>query len=357
MKNKKMTQFMLKILTKYKGKLFTFFCCESFYFHIVPIFILPSVLAIIGNKYHDKTLTTNVALILTFIYSLMFCSSAWMRALFGEKIRYASLVKVEKDLRQKLFNYTIEHSTNFFNNTMSGVIASKINNISKNFGDLFETATPLISGFIMFIAAVIVYSQINIYLSLFLVVWTIILILLQSFFSKKINKSIKSSVEEYNKVAGLITDNFTNISNIKSFAKERYEMKEVKKQGFRILIKMSKVVSDQSFIQIALFFMMTLLMFVSIGFSFYLFLQNQMKVGTFLFVCQNMVLLRGTIADLYESSINFLLFWTEMKDGFDTLLQEYEIKDKEGAKVLKTDEGKIVFKNVRFGYDINKKSL
>lgn len=357
MKNKKMTQFMLKVLTKYKGKLFTFFCCESFYFHIVPIFILPSVLAIIGNKYQDKTLTANIALILTFIYSLLFCSSAWIRVLFAEKIRYASIIKVEKDLRQKLFNYTIEHSTNFFNNTMAGVIASKVNNISKNFGDLFETASPLISGFIMFIAAVIVYSQINIYLSLFLVIWTIVLILLQSFFSKKINKSIKSSIEEWSKSSGLITDNFTNISNIKSFAKERHEIKEVKKQGFRILEKSSKVASDQSFIQIALFFMMTSLMLVSIGFSFYSVLQNQMKVGTFLFVCQNMVLLRGAIADLYESSINFLMLWTEMKDGFETLLQEYEIKDKEGAKVLRTNEGKIVFKNVKFGYNINKKSL
>ncbi|HSQ97764.1 MAG TPA: ABC transporter ATP-binding protein [Rickettsiales bacterium] len=355
MKNKKMTQFMLKILTKYKGKLLTFFWCESFYEHVIPIFMLPAILAIIGNKYQDKTLTVSSVLILVFIYSLLFCAPALLRILFCEKMRYASLIKVESDLRQKLFNHTIEHSTNFFNNTMAGVIASKINNISKNFGELFETASCLISGAIMFIAAIFIYLKINIYLSLFLVVWTIALMFLQSFFSKKINKSIKASVEEWNKSSGLITDNFTNISNVKSFAKERQELKEVKKQGFRILTKMSKVCLDQSFIQIVLFFMMTSLMLVSIGFSFYLVLQNQMKVGTFLFVCQNMVILKGVIADLYESSINFMMYWTEMKDGFDTLLQDYEIKDKEGAEGLKVKKGKIVFKSVKFGYNLEKK--
>ncbi|MDD2839593.1 MAG: ABC transporter ATP-binding protein [Rickettsiales bacterium] len=355
MKNKRIDQFMFEVLTKYKGKLFTFHCCNSFYYHVIPIFILPSILAIIGNKYQDKTLTVLTVLILIFIYSLFFCLSSLIRVLFAEKMRYSSIIKIENSLRQKLFNYTIEHSNNFFNNTMGGVIASKINNIGKNFGDLFECSSALISGFIMFVIAILVYLKINVYLSLFLVVWTILLVILQSFFSKIMKKSVKSSVEEYNKVAGLITDNFTNISNIKSFAKERHEIKEVKKQGIRILIKQSKIALDQTFINISLFVMMTTLMLASIGFSFYLVLQQQMKIGTFLFVCQNMVILKGVVADLYEESIRLTMLWTEMKDGFDTLLQDYEIKDKKGAEILKASEGKILFKNVKFGYNIEKR--
>jgi len=355
MKNKNILHFLFEIIGKYKGKLFTFFCCEMFYFRIIPIFILPSILAIIGNKYQNKSLTTESILVLVLIYSLLFCLSSLMRAIFSEKIRYASIIKIEKDLRQKLFDYTIGHSTNFFNNTMSGVIASKVNNISKNFGDLCERAFSVISAFIMFIVTIFIYLKINIYLSLFLVIWTIILIFLQSRFSKKINKSIKLLTGEYNKVSGLITDNFTNIGNIKSFAKEKSEINGVRKQGFRILIKMSKVVSDQSAIQIILFFMLTSLMFVNIGFSLYLVLQKQMMIGTFLFVCQNVILLRGAITDLYNDSINLLMLWTEMKDGFDTLLQEYEIKDKDNPEILKAKNGKIVFKNVRFGYNFSKK--
>lgn len=355
MENKKINQFIFEVLKKYKVKLITYHCSLSFFYHAVPIFILPAILAIIGNKYQNKTLNVQTVIILVFVYSLFFCLSSLIRMLFAEKMRYNSIIKIENDLRQKLFNYTIKQSTNFFNNTMAGVIASKINNIGKNFGELFDNGSSLLSGFIMFLFTVIIYIKINIYLSLFLIVWTIILVFLQSFFSKIVSKSIKSSVEEYNKVNGLITDNFTNISNIKFFAKEKHEIKEIKKQGFRILTKSSKVALDQTFIQVSLFIMMTTLMFVNIGFSFYLVLQKQMMIGTFLFVCQNMALMKGVVTDLYENSINLIMLWTEMKDGFDTLLQDVEIKDKEGAEILKANSGKIVFKNVKFGYNIEKK--
>lgn len=350
MKNKKITQFVFEIIKKYKIKLFVLFCCESFYCHVIPTFVLPSILAIIGNKYSDKNLTVIATLILVFLYSFFFCLSSLVRVLFTRRMEYASVTKIENDFRQKLFNYTIEHSANYFNNTMAGVIASKINNVGKNFGNLFDSASILASGFIVLLIAIVVYIKINIYLSLFLIIWTIGLIYLQSFFSKIMEKSIKSSVEEFNKISGLITDDFTNISNVKSFAKEKNEIKEIKKQGVRILQKQSQVALNQSFIQISLFIMMTLLMFVSIGFSFYLVLQKQMKIGTFLFVCQNMVILRGIIADLYNISIDFVMLWTEMKDGFETLLKDVEIKNKEGALRLIASNGKIVFKNINFSY-------
>lgn len=344
------SSFLWNICKKYKSKIILFFFSYTILEDVIRIFILPYILKLFGDAYQIGTLTTDKALLWIFIYSILFSMEYITDILLWKYVIYNFNFKIETDFRSKLFSYVVKHSIKYYDNTMAGVISSKINYITNSFYEVVDELCLILSGMIIFFILIIIYSKINIYLSIFLIIWSILFFTTQYILSKFIYKNSKNLTIENNQLSGQITDDFVNISNIKSFSRQKNERLNIKRQSIKILKEESNVMKSKTINNISMYIFTSLLIIFILGFSLKLVFQKNISIGTFLFIGQNIILISFMLNRIFKNIISLIPHISEMKDGFETLLIPVEIKDKENAKKLQINNGKITFKNINFNY-------
>ncbi len=351
--NKILLKFFWIFIKKYKYKLSVMFIFMYLLKIAKEAFFRPYLLKILGNAFYNNSLTLMMAILIAILYAFFSSFDYFVNMTFGWKLDYSITSKLQRDVRIYLMDYAMQHSINYFNNKMSGVIANKINNVSENMGFIFTSFLRCISIFIAFIITIFIYLQINIYLALFFFVWVICFYIIHSFTIKKMYKAKKERTEEANKISGLINDSLSNILSIKSFSRQRKELENVKKHGIKILDKEAKMTNTEILLNLSMFIMIAVIELFSFTFGFYLTIKNEITIGTFLFICQNVTLLVSMINDIFTNYIvKITILISEIKDGIDTIIQPIDIKNKDNAINLKNIKGKIVFKNVIFSYDV-----
>ena len=351
-KNNTVLSFTLPLINKYRTSIVLFFLSMAFIWRFCPLFVTPYILKIFGDKYQIGTLTTTNAIVLSFFYVLFFSIAPLLRMLFIEKrLCYGGLLKMENDFKKKLFNHVIQHSVKYYDDMMSGTIAKKIEKATLLLSDTFGCLATIISAFIVIIISLIVYLNINLYISIVFIVWSVLFLSSYYYFSKLAFKAGKQVKIEQDNLSGLINDDMINISNIKTFTNQPYESQKRAHNGNLIIRKVAYQYKINAISRIINGVLSILLMFCIIGISFYLTFKKEITIGTFIFICQNIVLLQSFIQHLYEESIIFIKNYSEIKNSFENLLQKIEIQDKDGAGELELKNGgKIVFKNLTFSY-------
>ena len=349
--NLEILKYILDIFKKYKWRMILYFVFYIFLTNVIEIFLLPYLLKILGNSFQANTLTTNKALIIIFMYSILFCYKYISDMAFWKYLVYDFNFKAEMDFKLKLFSYTIKHSIDYYNNTMAGIISNRISNITNSIADqTIDEFFSIVSGLTIFIISVVVYSKVNIYLVIFLIIWSISFCAIQYIISKFIYKNVKDLTLKNNEISGQITDSFINISNVKSFSRQKSERLIVKKQGVEMLKYESNVMKAKTISNIAMFISLSILIIFMLGFSLKLVFQKEMLIGTFLFIGQNIILTTFMLRKIFRSSIDFIQHISEINEGLNMILQPIGIMDKENARKLKVDGGRIVFRGINFGY-------
>ena len=155
---------------------------------------------------------------------------------------------------------------------------------------------------------------------------------------------------EISVVNGIINDDIANIKNIKSFSNEKFEEEIIKKQDNVILEKVSNEIKVESLFQFLNSVVNVALTIAIYSLSYYLVFNKQIMIGTFVFIAQNIVILKINMRSIQKDTKTFIELSAEIKDGLDTLLEDYSVVDKKDSKKLKFKSGKIVFKNINFKY-------
>lgn len=91
-------------------------------------------------------------------------------------------------------------------------------------------------------------------------------------------------------------------------------------------------------------------MFAILGISVYLVYKKQISIGTFVFISQNITMLKMSINKILRDSKTFVEAVSDATESYNTIFEEYDIKDKPDATDMVIKEGKIVFKNITFKY-------
>lgn len=151
-------------------------------------------------------------------------------------------------------------------------------------------------------------------------------------------------------IYGTITDDFLNISNIKSNSTQNIEKCNVKKYGIDKLKAITSSMKIKTISNIIYFFLIAILMCFMLGYSLKLLVIKKITIGTFIFVGQNIVLLSFLLRGFFKSINRFIELYSSLIDGINTLIQPYDIVDKIDAKNINIFDGKIEFKNVDFKY-------
>ena len=181
-----------------------------------------------------ENLNLSFALFLVF---LMCCFGNFksLKTFTENKFIIFKLNKIANKFKEKAFNYTIRHSMNYFNNSFSGDISSKISNISKQFNIIINSLIHIINHFIIFAISLIFFAKINILIAIALLVsGTIYLVFYKTFCFNEYVSTHKVFAENKSKYFGLINDIFANIINVKAFSKTYLEKHNSNKYIFNI---------------------------------------------------------------------------------------------------------------------------
>ncbi len=300
--------------------------------------------SIINNRFELK-----IGIFYIFIFCLLL-NFGVLGLLLKSTFKFRSVNFIQKNIRNKLFSYAIQHSLNYFNNSFSGALSGKIRNVTVMSRHFFTHSLAVLNLILFFIAVLLVYVHINGFLAIFFAFITFLYLFVVFKLRKNLISASVQNAESKSKYFGIINDDFANISNIKMFNRERIEINRVKRQNFNILRMTSKVLRSHAYIDLsnsvfAFFFIMA-----TMGFSIYLLVYNKIGLGDFLFIWSVTEIFRRFLFDGVFALTKIFENLGNIKNGINTIIKPIQIKNSANAIKISNVNGKIVFKNVNFSY-------
>ncbi len=260
--------------------------------------------------------------------------------------------KIESNIRMSMFRYVLHHSHHYFSNQMAGSIANKISEMPQSFTRLLEQIMMLfIPVFVAIIISTILLAQINSVFALILVVWIIIHLGISLVFAKNCDLYSKIHSEARSSLSGKIVDSLTNSSNVRLFARNRFEShyvslfqkdEQIKHQHSLWVIEKMKIA-----LGIASFIFSGLIMN---GYMLYSWTQGYLTTGEIIFIFNtnwNITMM------IWFVGLELPQFFKEIgvcRQALSIIQAPHDITNDSNAIPLSIKKGTITFNHVSFQY-------
>ena len=199
---------------------------------------------------------------------------------------------------QQLYDYLTLHSKDYFSNRFAGALVNKIANAVDGSEDIFDRFLwrfiPILFGLLWYI---LIAGMNNVMLGAILGIWSLIFLLINLWFAKKLQPRSFHSAQALSTLKGRIVDSLANISLVHEYAYVGGERTYIRgflttyKDAFLRRWRMSELVLVANGVQIVIF------MVLMIGTSLYLFQQGVVSIGVVVMV----IFMIGDITDTERS--------------------------------------------------------
>lgn len=284
-----------------------------------------------------------------FYISLGFSNGAAFR--FYDWLALRTFPEMKAKITHEMFNYVEVHSYSYFQSNFAGTLANKIN-------DMARSATVVIANLIeyffarflcMVIGAVTMFL-VNPYFSIILVTWEVAFVSASLFFAKKGHQYSEIFSESRSSVVGEMVDSFINILNVKSFARERFESRNLKAHLDESAEKDRSLLWYLLKVKILYVVSITLLVSSMTGLLIYERLHNRVTVGDFALILTLTTMLIEEVFFLANQLVGFLEDLGACKQAMSIISTMHEAVDLPDAVPLVVNKGEIVFNKVHFQY-------
>jgi len=259
--------------------------------------------------------------------------------------------RIMRYLERQVFDKLQQHSYNFFSNRFGGALVTQANRFINGFMTVQdETFWALFMMFtrvaIFSVILLIVFPPVGLALS----VWTVIFLAIIALLNIYKGKYSRASATADSRVTAELADNITNITNVKVFAKSRYEQQRFYGVSQDRYKKRLKSWFWDEHLRAMQSLLMILLEFFVIYWSIRASIDGTVSVGVLLL--SNYYVFRvfsdfwefGNITRRLEKAISEATEMTEILD------QTVEVKDPKTPEKLSVQHGEIQFENVKFSY-------
>ncbi|MEI7718680.1 MAG: ABC transporter ATP-binding protein [archaeon] len=280
-------------------------------------------------------------------------------SVFGNWVKLHLLHRLEVgliyNLKEKYFAHIISLDHKFFTTHKTGSLISRLGRggsaIERMTDSILFEFAPLILQFSILAVSLLYLDKMS---ALIVSVIMVVFLVFTISFQKVANKDnlLANKAEDIEK--GNIADIFTNVDSIKYFGKEYWIQKrylnlakETRQATLKSWDHWRIVSAGQSLI-------LGLGTAALLYFSFKEFLEGNLSLGTLTFIYTTYYSLMGPMFGFVHGIRNFNRSLTDFQDLFEYGKVESEIKDKQTAKDMKINLGKIEFKDVTFAYEKRK---
>lgn len=257
-------------------------------------------------------------------------------------------------ISEKLFNNLNKKTYSFFTDNYTGKISTAINEITNEVTNLnTQITSKFISLLTSMISSLIVLYTINI--NIFItatILFAGIIISRLVYFSKRYLPYVQKA-EEYNReYNGILNDavlNFTSLRLYNAVEKFSENLKSKKEEAnFHKNKASSKEFTFGAIANVIYIIVLVILMIYSV----YLFKNNMMTLGSFIFFINAMISLKSQTTSFTWSYIHIGEIIVKMKNSYDLLYSKDTIED-DNKSNIHINTGNLEFRNVSFKYNKN----
>ncbi len=322
---------------------------------IVPIFYKQffDVIVVAG----DKAVIGQKLLVIIF-YILLLNFLFWVFYRIATLANNAYEPAVMAKLKQQAYDHLMGHSYSFFVNNFAGSLVQKINRFARAFerltDDLIWNLLPLA---VRIIAILTVVFFINKWIDLVLLIWIVIFLSFNIFFSRwKLKYDIK--VAKIDSIAtGYLADTISNQNNIQLFNGLSFESSGYKKVTNE-QAKTTKIAWNlDTVMEGGQMFLSFIIEFALFYFSIKYWQQGLISVGVF-------VLLQAYVLNIINQMWGFTRLVRDIYQGYadskemvEISLLSHEIEDVPTAKELRVDKGEIKLESLSFSFNETREAL
>lgn len=258
-------------------------------------------------------------------------------------------------IREAVFNYVTSHSHEYFSSNFSGNIAKKLADLSTSCQTIMEIICFQFVTAITGASIVLVMMWItNFYFAMILVIWLSIHFGLIFLFLRYGNHLSEVHSEAVSTLSGKVVDVFTNMLNVRLFARGRFEAQHLKQFQNDEIAKAKKAMWVVEIMRIGLGINGLILLFGMLFMLLYGWVHYWVTIGDFTQVLMQSFWMLGW---MWFISFQLTIFSREtgtIENALSLIKKGHDLVDKEGAHAIAISKGEISFENVCFAYHENR---
>ena len=263
--------------------------------------------------------------------------------------RFAPLII--NNIVSKLTDHCFAKSNQFYQNNLTGKLSKQIFNLADGVESMISNIIPnFLRGGSVLVAAFVASYFVNPIFFYILIIWFIIFAGISLLMSKKVVLLSDAQASAESAIVGELVDSLSNHSNIRAFARRRYEDSRMAP----FYEKQVQTYRNSYFYYLIMHGIQGGLIAIMMGFSCYflvdLYSKDLVTIGDF-------ALILGLAMETGHMTW-YTMSWVDecnkvvgkCKQGLAVLAASLEIQDKIDAKLLICHKGEITFDNVKFHY-------
>lgn len=262
-------------------------------------------------------------------------------------------VRMQGDMRRKVFNHLQRLPNKFFDNTKTGDVMSRIINDLMDISELAHHGPEdlFISG-VMLVGSFIILCTINVPLTLIIFAFIPIIVIFTMNKRKKMKKAFLETKVETGKVNANLENSIAGIRVSKAFVSHSYEEEKFEQGNKSFMAAREKAYKVMAEYFAGANLSLDILNYVVLIFGGLFTFNGAISMGEYVAY----LLYIKIFMDPIKKLINFMEQFQNGMTGFQRyveILNEDREKEKKGAKPIKDIKGKITFKNASFSYEDN----
>ncbi|MGM9632051.1 MAG: ABC transporter ATP-binding protein [Eubacteriales bacterium] len=264
---------------------------------------------------------------------------------------YGTAIKVETDLRERMFNHCKDLSQQYYQTNKVGNMMSLFTNDLETINECFGDGTLMLFDAVA-LASLALYkmSDLDPMLTLLSLIPMLCLLLGGTFIGKYMMKKWEERQEKFSELSDFSQENFSGIAVIKAFVKEGKELwafKKLNKENENVNIEFTKI---STLLHISVTFFVQSVICIILGYGGYLVYAGQFKVGDLLEFYGYFTSIIWPIM-----AVSMLIDMTSrgrasLKRISELLDAKADVVDKQGVENVEAIRGDIEFRHLNFTY-------
>jgi ATP-binding cassette, subfamily B, bacterial len=342
-------RFGLFISKSYKKWMIGAFACVFFATVISQLYVI--ILQYLTNALIKKPLDMHTIVFWATILVLnFFVAQIFWRVSGFTGMRW--IMGMRYSIYQTLYEYLSLHSKDYFDDRFAGALTNKISNavdgIDYLTSQILWQFTQLIVGLTVYV--IFAWSG-NPLLGIILFFWSLIFILINIWFAKKLQPRSIRSADALSTLKGRIVDSLGNISLVHEYANLFGERKYIK----NFMKRSYNAGTAQWYLSEWMLFVNGILLFIfmcfMLGISLSLFQKNSITVGVIVMIITIVGLLINQLFFLGQQLRDAAKYYGQTKEGLEEILTEHRIVDAPNAKDFHFSKGDIDLQTINFAYE------
>jgi len=320
---------------------------------ILPLVIAQTINKLVQNAQHSTNTWSEFTPYLALFLLVGIVGQAFV--FWGLSLIIRLQTDVRKSLENRIFNWLLQQSLDFHNNSFSGALVNQANRFASGFVAITDILlNQAMETLVKFIVAVVVLLFLAPVIAFALVIWTIFFAWLNITLTRKRIKLSRIASKADTVLTAHLADSISNVGTIKAFAREDDEGaayfakshdRAIKKfRAWRRAIRNGSITA----------LMMTGLQFIVLVLSIYAVMQEHVQIGTLLLVQVYVTQLIVSLWSLSSITRGLEQNFSDAEEMTEILHRQPDVQDPENPQPFNVPHGEITMDHFDFSHSDTK---